>query len=47
MKVPLVVPVIKYLMDRSQSALFYAYARLQDNIIKNINKTHCLSNMIY
>ena len=47
MKVSLVVPVITYLMDDRKAPFFYVYARLQDNIIKNINKTHYLSNMIY
>lgn len=48
MKVSFVVPVITYLMDEVRVwALFNVYARLQDNIIKNINKTHYLSNMKY
>lgn len=48
MKVSFVVPVITYLMDEVRfRALFNVYARLQDNIIKNINKTHYLSNMKY
>lgn len=48
MKVSFVVPVITNLMDEVRvRALFNVYARLQDNIIKNINKTHYLSNMKY
>lgn len=48
MKVSFVVPVITYLMDEVRvRALFNVYARLQDNIMKNINKTHYLSNMKY